>query len=190
MSMPAQLGTDLQPCPPADLAVPDATLADATLADATLADATPADATVPDSTVRDATVAANLRPTLAKLPPSVDPYVLLVGLDQKLAEELSEFLSSRGYEARVATGLEGELGPAGSQCAMAFCSIAQPGLTQVLEAVTAPVVVVSRLPEVDDWLDAMDAGAADYCAVPLEGRQLDWILESNLGKFRSASVAA
>jgi PleD family two-component response regulator len=46
------------------------------------------------------------------------------------------------------------------------------------------------LPEVDDWLDAMEAGAADYCAEPIEKRQLDWILESNLERKRQATVAA
>jgi hypothetical protein len=34
----------------------------------------------------------------------------------------------------------------------------------------------------------MDAGAADYCAVPFEKKQIDWILESNLG--RTAASAA
>jgi hypothetical protein len=36
----------------------------------------------------------------------------------------------------------------------------------------------------------MDAGAADYCAAPFEREQLDWILESNLGSRKTASVAA
>lgn len=52
------------------------------------------------------------------------------------------------------------------------------------------MVVVSRVPEVNDWLDAMDAGAADYCAAPFEKEQLDWILESNLGRYKSAATAA
>ena len=43
-----------------------------------------------------------------------------------------------------------------------------------------PVVVVSRLPEVEKWLDAMDAGAADYCAAPFEIRPLRSIVEATV----------
>jgi DNA-binding NtrC family response regulator len=43
-----------------------------------------------------------------------------------------------------------------------------------------PVVVVSRIPEVSDWLDALDAGAADYCAAPFEPQHMSWLIESAL----------
>ncbi|MBI4906137.1 MAG: response regulator [Acidobacteria bacterium] len=43
-----------------------------------------------------------------------------------------------------------------------------------------PVVVLSRLPDARDWLNAMDAGAADYVVPPLDLRQLHWILQSSL----------
>jgi DNA-binding NtrC family response regulator len=42
----------------------------------------------------------------------------------------------------------------------------------------APIVVVSRYPEVSGWLDSIEAGASDYCAAPFESAQLKWILES------------
>lgn len=41
------------------------------------------------------------------------------------------------------------------------------------------MVVVSRLPEVEGWLNALEAGAADYCAAPFEPAQLGWLLETN-----------
>jgi DNA-binding response OmpR family regulator len=41
-----------------------------------------------------------------------------------------------------------------------------------------PIVVVSRLPETTEWLDAIEAGACDYCAPPFEPRQVQWILDS------------
>lgn len=41
-----------------------------------------------------------------------------------------------------------------------------------------PVVVVSRLPEVSEWLDALDAGATDYCAAPFEHQHMSWLIES------------
>ena len=55
---------------------------------------------------------------------------------------------------------------------------AKPGL---------PVVVISRLPEVSQWLDAIEAGAADYCAAPIEAVQVRWLLESHLRPRRHAA---
>jgi DNA-binding NtrC family response regulator len=49
-----------------------------------------------------------------------------------------------------------------------------------------PIVVVSRCPEVSEWLDAIENGAADYCAAPFEASQIRWILESNLPHRQSA----
>jgi DNA-binding NarL/FixJ family response regulator len=41
-----------------------------------------------------------------------------------------------------------------------------------------PVVVATRHPDDRKWLDALDAGAADYCSPPFERFQIDWILDS------------
>jgi DNA-binding response OmpR family regulator len=41
-----------------------------------------------------------------------------------------------------------------------------------------PFVVVTRLPETADWLDALEAGATDYCSAPFETRQLRWLMQS------------
>jgi DNA-binding NtrC family response regulator len=43
-----------------------------------------------------------------------------------------------------------------------------------------PVVVVSRLPEVSEWLDALDAGAVDYCAAPFEHQHMQWLIQTAL----------
>ena len=52
----------------------------------------------------------------------------------------------------------------------------------------APVVVVSRRPEISDWLDAIEAGAADYCAPPFESSHLRWILESACRSARAMAA--
>ncbi len=52
-----------------------------------------------------------------------------------------------------------------------------------------PFVVVTRLPDTRAWLDALEAGATDFCAEPIESKQLGWVLDSALGK-RSAKAAA
>lgn len=110
--------------------------------------------------------------------------VLLAGLEPAVAEELMTYLAERGMEVTQTAEIESN-----SKADLVFCGIHHPGLVQLLEAMDQPVVVVSRVPEVDDWLDAMDAGAADYCAAPFERDQLDWILESNLKGKGCAAIA-
>jgi DNA-binding NtrC family response regulator len=43
-----------------------------------------------------------------------------------------------------------------------------------------PFVVVSRVPNTKEWLDALEAGATDYCAGPFGIRQIRWLMESAL----------
>ena len=40
------------------------------------------------------------------------------------------------------------------------------------------VIIVTRQSDAWHWLDALDAGASDYCGAPFERIQLRWILES------------
>ena len=41
-----------------------------------------------------------------------------------------------------------------------------------------PFVVVSRSSDVAQWLDALEAGATDYCSAPFEMQQVQWVMES------------
>ena len=53
-----------------------------------------------------------------------------------------------------------------------------------------PVIVVTRHPEARFWLDALEAGATDYCGAPFERVQLRWVLGSIVSdEARSRSVA-
>jgi FixJ family two-component response regulator len=66
-----------------------------------------------------------------------------------------------------------------------FCGADPQALSRVLRAVeetqrTVPVVVVSQRADVSAWLDALEAGAADYLSAPFEAHQLDWVLQSQL----------
>jgi DNA-binding response OmpR family regulator len=64
-------------------------------------------------------------------------------------------------------------------------------LRRIREAHPAlPFVVVTRIPETSDWLDALEAGATDYCSAPFEARQINWLMESALPRSRSRSFAA
>ena len=48
------------------------------------------------------------------------------------------------------------------------------------------MVVVSHDAGVDAWLDALEAGAADYLPAPLEQTQLHWVREAQLGARKAA----
>jgi DNA-binding NtrC family response regulator len=63
-----------------------------------------------------------------------------------------------------------------------------PLLMQVRETMPAlPFVVVTRVPETSAWLDALEAGATDYCSTPIEKRHVQWLMESALPGPRFAA---
>ena len=117
--------------------------------------------------------------------------VILFGLEESLAVELRDALR-RCSNASVADVLNSS----GHTLAylttdsvdLIFCG---PDLHSVrsLRRINpnTSIVVVSRLPEVMDWLDAIEAGADDYCAPPFEEAHIRWILTNNLRPARMAA---
>lgn len=95
--------------------------------------------------------------------------VAFVGLLPALAQELNLALALIGVEVVAAGDAEVQL---------AFCNAANVS-DLVLQSPEIPVVAVSSEREVGVWLDAMDAGAVDYCSAPFESTDLRWILHSN-----------
>jgi DNA-binding NtrC family response regulator len=64
-----------------------------------------------------------------------------------------------------------------------FCDANPSHYIVLLEAIRRvnlglPLVVVSSQPDTNAWLDALQAGATDFCAPPFESASLRWILES------------
>ena len=53
-----------------------------------------------------------------------------------------------------------------------------------------PFVVVTRAPETSNWLDALEAGATDYCSAPFQPRAMKWLIETALHRPRIRGVAA
>jgi DNA-binding response OmpR family regulator len=51
-----------------------------------------------------------------------------------------------------------------------------------------PFVVVTRIPETTEWLNALEAGATDYCSSPFESRQIHWLMESALPRLKTATA--
>jgi DNA-binding NtrC family response regulator len=121
--------------------------------------------------------------------------IVLFGLDDLLAFELRRVLV--GQQQTVFS--EPFLAPL--ECLavverlgadLIFCSTHRKRYPALLEAVgrfkpDLPVVVVSRVPEVAEWLDAIEAGASDYCTAPFETSHIQWILDSAL-KHRSSGA--
>ncbi len=56
------------------------------------------------------------------------------------------------------------------------------------ERPSLPFVVVTRIPETSEWLDALEAGATDYCSSPFESRQIHWLMEAALPKHRMVAA--
>jgi PleD family two-component response regulator len=105
----------------------------------------------------------------------------LLGLKSNVAEELRTVLSAANCQLSS--------DPGGAE--IIFCRWDRAAF-----AVTrgrfpdVPIVVVSELPDVNSWLDALEAGAADYCAAPFEAIQMRWILDTHLRQLRRAYAAA
>ncbi|HLW78871.1 MAG TPA: hypothetical protein VKU44_04645 [Terriglobia bacterium] len=121
--------------------------------------------------------------------------VVLLGLAENLVPELAQALAGKQLRVRslpfpgpaslssVIEGLDAEV---------VFCAAEPTQYTSVLEAIghqkpRIRLVVVSRQPEVAEWIEALEAGAWDYCAPPFDSTQLSWILASALGS-RCASA--
>ncbi len=117
--------------------------------------------------------------------------VILFGIEESLAKELRDALR-RCSHAAVASPHSSS----GQMLAylttesvdLIFCG---PDLETVktlrASSPRTSIVVVSRLPEVMDWLDAIEAGADDYCAPPFEDAHIRWILANNLHATKLAA---
>lgn len=121
--------------------------------------------------------------------------VVLLALPEDLAAQLNRVLLDEAHHvsrrqscADVRCGVEPDV---------VFIYADSPDFLRILATLrgtqpSLPVVVVTRLPEVTRWLDALDAGAADYCGAPFERVQIRWILGTvcNTGSPRAGRRAA
>jgi DNA-binding response OmpR family regulator len=128
--------------------------------------------------------------------PANTTAILLCGLDDTLAAELSEVLTRHRVTRVSVRDTEGLLDRLLQfRPDVLFCSSERRVFDAVIGAVrtlglSIPVIAVSRTPDVAEWLDAMDSGAADYCGAPFEFRSVDWILQSNLRRGAAAFAVA
>jgi DNA-binding response OmpR family regulator len=119
--------------------------------------------------------------------------VVFVGLEQPAAAQIAKALASERHqvEQRPKNSLIHDLGNLDADIVFAggepsyYLSL----LRKIRETRPAlPFVVVTRLPETREWLDALEAGATDYCSAPFESRQIHWLMESALPMQRCAAA--
>lgn len=114
--------------------------------------------------------------------------ILILGLEESISADLRRVLAEQGHT----TVSEPFLSAGDSVNAidrarvdLVFCTSETLHFEALLGCLRAqgrsvPVVVASRIPEVDTWLDALDAGAYDYCAAPFEPRLVGQIVNNAL----------
>jgi len=111
---------------------------------------------------------------------------ILHELDERLAAQLCRAAFKPGQAFYLARSTSECLSLAERvRAGVVFCN-SEPRRYQALlnemkrQGLRLPVIVVSRIPEVSEWLDALDAGASDYCAAPFEPQHMAWLIESSL----------
>jgi DNA-binding response OmpR family regulator len=119
--------------------------------------------------------------------------VKLVGLEQSAANQIGRALDGGFHEIEQlpANSRLGEILDAD----IVFAAGEDKQYISLLRRIRAekpglPFVVVTRIPETSDWLDALEAGATDYCSAPFEARHLNWMLQSALAGQTLRTAAA
>lgn len=118
--------------------------------------------------------------------------VFLIGLDQSIASQFSRALAverhrieNKNQNVSPRELMDVDIVFAGGEPEQ-YLSL----LRRVREERPAlPFVVVTRIPETSAWLDALEAGATDYCSAPFENRQIHWLMESCLPRRHSVAAA-
>lgn len=107
--------------------------------------------------------------------------VVVFGLEDGLSRQAQSALNSSGtiVQAKPAVTAEECIDSLRGECGIVLCG---PDLDHIRflrnHCPAAAIIVLSRNAEVSAWLDALEAGADDYYAAPLDGTQVRWMIES------------
>lgn len=118
--------------------------------------------------------------------------IICAGLEECVQTDLARVLGDEGHEVVIRDAAH-DAAPIDGADAV-FCNGDCPSYAALLRQIRGlrpylPVVVVTRLPESEKWLNALDAGADDYCSAPFERGQVRWILSSVLSHGAMRTVA-
>jgi CheY-like chemotaxis protein len=109
---------------------------------------------------------------------------ILFQLESALAVELGSALRGANCEVIHSTGD----GPA-AKADVVFCTSGASLYAAQHAFPRTPIVVVSRLPEPEEWIEVLQAGASDYAAAPFEAIQMRWVLEAlGVNTLRAAAA--
>jgi CheY-like chemotaxis protein len=111
-------------------------------------------------------------------------HVTLLGLSADLDIQLTRVLRAEAHKV-ISRRFPGDL-RRGPRSGVVFVSGEGSGIREEMSAIRhyepdLPVIAVTRIPEPKRWLDALEAGAADYCGAPFERIQIRWIMNTVLG---------
>jgi DNA-binding NtrC family response regulator len=109
--------------------------------------------------------------------------ILMLGLENDLANEMSQVLRQDGHLTQVVNTVGDAVRANGVD--IVFAGGDGDDYRDTVQRLVAsrpdlPVVLVNRLPETSRWLDALELGAADYCGAPFETVQMRWLVGSVL----------
>ena len=119
--------------------------------------------------------------------------IALLGLPEDLGNELARVLLDESHQVSRKLYVS-DLGRL-PNCAAVFICGDDADYRYTLSLVREtypdlPVIVVTRQPEARFWLDALEAGAMDYCGAPFERVQLRWVLGSIVAEEARRQAAA
>jgi DNA-binding response OmpR family regulator len=117
--------------------------------------------------------------------------VFLIGLEQVTASQIRGVFppETHSIECKDGIGSASEVPDADIVFAGGERDQSLSLLRQLREAKPAlPCVILSRMPETKDWLDALEAGAADYIGAPFDAGQLLRIVAAVQPARRSAAA--
>jgi DNA-binding NtrC family response regulator len=113
------------------------------------------------------------------------PRAILLGLDPAVETELAASLRSASFAVSHGAG-----SPVARGGGLVFCPRGAAFADAKAAFPDLAVVVVSRLPDTREWLEALELGALDYIAAPFETVQMRWLWEAPNDSVRAAAAAA
>jgi two-component system response regulator FlrC len=110
--------------------------------------------------------------------------VFIIGVEQTMAAQISRAVSGERNRVQQQPHNSGVRGVADFEDVEIVFAGGDPAQYLSLlrrvrkERPALPFVVVTGGVETMAWLDALEAGATDYCCSPFEARQIQWLMES------------
>jgi DNA-binding NtrC family response regulator len=116
--------------------------------------------------------------------------ILLLGLDQDVAQKIESASLQVNHSVAIQPLLQAfDTYP---DADLVFVSGDRKNYRETVRSIQErrnklPVVVVTSRADSAEWIDALEAGAANYCSAPFEAKPIQWILASALQPFSTSA---